>query len=223
MQTNHDKAVESSWDERRFMLLECKPQKYTKAHWQALWQTMQDPQAQQIFYQHLRHIDISNITIGAAPLTSTKKEAIADQAPTAIRWLVDNIQSGGKDLCRPISTWTEMERMNNDDVMFDFHLKHRDYDTTAFHNLIGEDLHLALLCEDLARGSKCMTRVPMAHVFTTIQNHFTGQRYMASNHQQYKKTLKQLGLQTDRMVRVYGGITNPTRCVIFPRVYLFRV
>jgi len=87
LQTNHEKAVEVSNHERRFFMKECCGMHYPNEHLSELGALAKDDRVRQLFFQHLRTIDVSCLQKGQAPLTTYKRQAIADQAPAAIKWL----------------------------------------------------------------------------------------------------------------------------------------
>ena len=176
---------------------------------------MHDPEVHRIFFQHLRTVDTSVITIGSAPLTTVKQAAIADQAPVAIRFLVHAIrESRTKAFCRGSKHMSEGDRMNYMDDIDSFELKHRSYDTSAFQNLLGDQLQEALLLEDF-KNRNSRSKVYQTHAYDIVQTHFAGQRYQNANHSVYMKSFKKLGLETNKTTRILG---SPRRCIWFPSI-----
>ena len=196
------------------MLLECVRQPYSKQQLSMLWALAHDPEVHRVFFMHLRSIDTSIITIGNAPLTSVKRAAIADQAPMAIRFLVYAVQENTRAFCAGSKHISEGERMNHADVIDGFELKHRNYDTSAFQHLLGEQLQQALLLEDFKSPQTC-SKVPQTHAYQVAMDHFAGQRYNHSNTGLCGKAFKKLGLEINRQARVFG---KPRRCVYLPSI-----
>ncbi len=142
------------------------------------------------------------------------RQAIADQAPAAIKWLKHVVSESPDNMAWvPSSLNNEAERVRYADNIDMFTLKERhSAATVSFSHLFGDDFEEAMLKDDLRSYSHVKAKIPKSYVVHCIQRHFQGQRYRQGNEDDYLSALKQLGL----LAKPADILSKSKYCVIFP-------
>ncbi len=224
--SNNEMAVRVPNEERRFFLLRALRILYGtsassaahKKHMAHLWNCVKDPTFQELFYQFLLSVDTSNMVKGQAPHTSFKQRIQAQQAPEAIKFLVDALDDVNimakpmADLSNDYDRQTLMAEMQEKQR---FKLKHRP--TADQPHIAKDEWEEAMLQHDLDRRSTVKELIPHRHVVQQVIAHFRGESYLKLTAEDIHSTLERLGLTKNHQTKIPFGSTT-RRCYAFPSV-----
>lgn len=197
--SNNHKAVEISYDDRRYWMKHTVQMKYTDAEWSALWNLVHQPSIREIFYMYLiTCVDTSNLKIGRAPMTATKASAASEGCPLVIKWLKEVIMEDPAAAAHVPSVVGENYDLRSkwEDDLKVMTFKSRDPSSAAFHYMQNYDD--AMLKDDLGspgRRSNVACVLPHNHLVSCVLRHFKGQAWTKANTDDISRNLEKLGIE----------------------------